>query len=177
MSKRINYRKIYSQHYGDIPLDEKGRMFQIHHIDGNRNNNNPTNLIALSIVDHFWEHWINGDYGACLLIASDIDMTFEERSRISKLVAKKRIENGTHNFLDKEWRSKDIQKRVKAGTHNFQNKQWASERSKRVSKKRLEEGTHNFQKLYPCDCGCNKSYNLGNLSLHRNGKKKAKVNI
>lgn len=37
------YRQIYEQHFGNIP---KG--YHIHHIDGNRDNNNPKNLITLS---------------------------------------------------------------------------------------------------------------------------------
>ena len=35
------YRKIYEQHHGPIPIDESGRTYDIHHIDGNHFNNDP----------------------------------------------------------------------------------------------------------------------------------------
>ena len=35
-----NYRKIWEQHFGPIPRDQDGRSYEIHHIDGNRSNNN-----------------------------------------------------------------------------------------------------------------------------------------
>ena len=64
-----HYRKIYINHYGQIPKDEFGRSYDIHHIDGNRSNNDPKNLIALSIKEHFDLHYAQGDYPACRLIA------------------------------------------------------------------------------------------------------------
>lgn len=43
MPKKFNYRKYYAEYYGiDIPEE-----FDIHHIDGNRNNNSIDNLIML----------------------------------------------------------------------------------------------------------------------------------
>jgi len=35
------YRNIWSFHNGDIPKDERGRSYHIHHLDGNRRNNYP----------------------------------------------------------------------------------------------------------------------------------------
>lgn len=52
----MNYRKIWENTYGPIPKDPKGRTFDIHHIDGNRNNNNIENLVCLSIEDHYKIH-------------------------------------------------------------------------------------------------------------------------
>jgi hypothetical protein len=52
----MNYRKIWEHHYGKIPKDDYGRTFDIHHIDGNRNNNSIGNLICLSIEDHYKIH-------------------------------------------------------------------------------------------------------------------------
>jgi len=69
----MNYRKIWESHYGDIPKDDQGRSFDIHHIDGNRCNNDISNLIALSIDDHFDIHLSQGDYGAANLISSRIE--------------------------------------------------------------------------------------------------------
>ena len=39
----MNYRKIWETHNGEIPKDTDGRSFEIHHIDGNRNNNSIEN--------------------------------------------------------------------------------------------------------------------------------------
>lgn len=52
----MNYRKIWENHHGKIPLDSEGRTFDIHHIDGNRKNNSIENLICLSIEDHYKVH-------------------------------------------------------------------------------------------------------------------------
>jgi len=52
-----NYRKIYEQYYGPIPRDEQGRSYEIHHIDGNHSNNDPTNLKCVSIQEHYDIHY------------------------------------------------------------------------------------------------------------------------
>ena len=38
------YRKIWEENYGKIPKDSEGRTFEIHHLDGNHNNNKIENL-------------------------------------------------------------------------------------------------------------------------------------
>lgn len=52
----MNYRKLWENNYGEIPRDEKGRSYEIHHIDGNRNNNKLSNLICVSIEEHYNIH-------------------------------------------------------------------------------------------------------------------------
>lgn len=52
----MNYRKIWESHHGKIPFDSEGRVYDIHHIDGDRNNNEITNLICLSLEDHYKLH-------------------------------------------------------------------------------------------------------------------------
>lgn len=75
MSKgyKENYRKIWINYYGSIPIDENGRSYDIHHIDGNKNNNDITNLLAVSIKDHFEIHYKQGDYEACKAISLRIN--------------------------------------------------------------------------------------------------------
>jgi hypothetical protein len=73
-----NYRKIYEEHYGPIPTDSSNRTYDIHHIDGNRQNNDPSNLIALSVQAHYDIHYAQGDYGACLKIKRDMKLSKEE---------------------------------------------------------------------------------------------------
>lgn len=56
MSKKINvdYRKICQEHYGYS--NEQMKNMDVHHIDGNRENNNPSNLQLLSPEEHAQIH-------------------------------------------------------------------------------------------------------------------------
>ena len=45
------YRKVFTDNFGDIPLG-----FHVHHLDGDRNNNTPDNLIAVSPELHYEIH-------------------------------------------------------------------------------------------------------------------------
>jgi hypothetical protein len=70
-----NYRKIYESVYGKIPIDHQGRPYEIHHIDGNHNNNAIDNLMCISIKEHYYIHYNQGDYISANLIAQRIDST------------------------------------------------------------------------------------------------------
>jgi hypothetical protein len=67
--KSVDYRKIYRRAYGEIPKDESGRTYDIHHIDGDHTNNHPSNLRAVSIEEHYRIHAERNEWGACHLIA------------------------------------------------------------------------------------------------------------
>ena len=89
------YRKIWQDHYGPIPVDENGRSYEIHHIDSNKKNNHITNLIALSIKDHFEIHFKQGDYLSAHMIAQRMGKKFsgwkhkdETRKKLSELKSK-----------------------------------------------------------------------------------------
>lgn len=62
------YRQIYENHVGPIPKDHEGRTYEIHHIDGDRDNNTLSNLIAVSLQDHYNIHFAQGDFDACRLM-------------------------------------------------------------------------------------------------------------
>lgn len=64
MFKNEVYRKVWIEHYGPIPKDERGKSFHIHHIDGDGNNNDISNLMCLSAEDHFKLHELQGDIWA-----------------------------------------------------------------------------------------------------------------
>lgn len=132
--RTVNYRKIYEQHHGAIPYDENGRRYEIHHIDGNPNNNDISNLKCVSVQEHYDIHFKQKDWGACLLIARSMQISPEEKRQLAKLAAEKRLIDGTHNFLNKD----SNENRVKAGTHNF----LGGEIGGRTSRKRVAEGTH-----------------------------------
>jgi len=93
------YRRIYKNHYGPIPVDMNGNSYHIHHIDGNRYNNDPDNLIALSAFDHYKIHYEQKDYAAALLLAKKIKINDKIISEISSKNQLQKVKNGTHPFI------------------------------------------------------------------------------
>ena len=79
-----NYRKIYENSFGKISKDDTGRVYEIHHIDGNNKNNDISNLKCVSIQDHYNIHFEQGDYMACLMIASRMTVSPHELSFLAK---------------------------------------------------------------------------------------------
>ena len=80
------HRKIYEDHYGPIPKDSAGRSYEIHHIDGNHENNNIDNLLCVSIQEHYNIHYYSqGDFKACLIMSKRMDISPEEKSRLAKI--------------------------------------------------------------------------------------------
>ena len=166
-----SYRKIWESNHGPIPKDNEGRSYEIHHIDGNHNNDAISNLKLVTIQEHYDIHYNQGDYGACLAIIMRMNVPVEVskklQSDLSRKVALRRIAEGTHNFSSDL--SKEVQaRRLREGTHNFQGKQgslnaiqrnkklvesgkhpWAgekgSEHNSKVAKERVKNGSHNFQ--------------------------------
>jgi hypothetical protein len=145
-------------------VDQDGRSYDIHHIDGDRTNNSILNLVALSIQDHFDVHYIQGDWRACTKIAQKMKLSHEEISMLVSKQQKERIANGTHNWVGGEKQKKHQRELVASGRHHFLNSEvqskinylkvkngtnsWAgqkgSEQSKAVQAKRIAEGTHHF---------------------------------
>jgi hypothetical protein len=151
------YRKIYEKHFGDIPKDLDGKVFDIHHKDGNHLNNSPDNLLAVSVADHYDIHFEQGDFGACYMMLPRLSLSADEISTLALLNFKKRIKEGTHPFVQ------GLQKRrVKDGSHNLLGKNnpahqmvangthpWQSKEHAEKSKERLNQ-------IYTCP-HCNKS--------------------
>lgn len=80
----MTYRQIWKQYNNEIPVDETGRTYEIHHKDGNHINNDITNLECLSIFEHYQRHYSQGDYGACVLIAKRMGLPHDYISQIQK---------------------------------------------------------------------------------------------
>jgi hypothetical protein len=80
-----DHRKIYETFIGPIPKDEDGRSYEIHHIDGNHNNNEISNLLCVSIKEHYEIHKSQGDYKACLIMSQRMKVSPEEKSYLAKL--------------------------------------------------------------------------------------------
>jgi hypothetical protein len=98
MEKHI---KIYKQHWGNIPKDNDGRSFDVHHLDGNHKNNDYWNLIAVPIHIHYLIHESQGDWGACQAIAMRMITPPQLISELAKKAARLNVKNGTHHRLGK----------------------------------------------------------------------------
>lgn len=134
---RVNYRKIYEDNFGPIPTDENGRTYEIHHIDGDHNNNSLINLQLVSIEEHYNIHLTQKDYGACSAIMLRMNLTPDEISSKVRELQKKRISDGTHNFLGD---NNPVYRKIKEGTHHLLRKEDGSS----LSSDRVKKGTHNF---------------------------------
>lgn len=73
-----SYRSIWENHYGKIPKDENGKSYDIHHIDGNPNNNDISNLKAVSIKEHYEIHKSQGDWRAAQMLSIRLKLSKDE---------------------------------------------------------------------------------------------------
>lgn len=119
----MNYRKIYQEYHKCSLLP----YVDIHHIDGNRDNNDITNLIALNIEEHYIVHLEQGDLGAAqavLLRITNPELT-KHLAKLASLHQKELLDKGLHNFqlMSKERRTeiskKTISKRLAEGKGAF----------------------------------------------------------
>lgn len=82
-SKKIDYRKIWEDANGTIPKDENGISYEIHHVDGNRSNNDLSNLKCVSIQEHYNIHFEQSDFYACASILKRLSLSEQERKLLS----------------------------------------------------------------------------------------------
>jgi hypothetical protein len=111
-----NYRKIYENHHGPIGKDLSGRRLEVHHIDGNHSNNNPSNLMLLTLQEHYNTHFEQKDYAACALISRRLNMSPEVMSELVTLDNQIRVANGTHHLLKRKDGTSHASDRAKLGT-------------------------------------------------------------
>lgn len=80
-----NYRKIFEQ-YNQCSLLPG---IDIHHIDGDHNNNEPTNLQAVTLEEHYAIHKKQQDFYAAYLIGKRMRIKPEDWARMAKENGKK----------------------------------------------------------------------------------------
>ena len=107
-----NYRKIYESFYGKIPIDDKGRPYEIHHIDGNHNNNSIENLKCVSIEEHYLIHYLQKDFVAANLIAKRM-----KSDNLTIRGYKRPLSEETKEKLRKPKKSKENYKKPKSNSH------------------------------------------------------------
>jgi len=149
-STRKNYRRIYEKYHGPIPIDELGRSYDIHHIDGDKNNNDPSNLIAVSIQDHYEIHLRQEDWFACFNLAKRLSLTANEISEIAKNAVKTSIEEGTNVLVGGRWHKENIdllrekvREQVRTGQHHWTTDEHRILTSIRQQEK-VQNGTHHL---------------------------------
>jgi hypothetical protein len=130
------YHKVWREHHGEIPRDDKGRRLEIHHIDGNKENNDISNLSLVTIEEHYRIHEVQGDVGACLAILMRMNSTPEERSNMAKLAHQKNPEIARKGGLASYKSQKE------KGSHIFHQ----PGQQRELAKVRIEKGTHPFQR-------------------------------
>lgn len=147
----MTYRKIWEAANGPIPYDSEGRRMEIHHVDGNRNNNSLDNLRLVSIQEHYNIHYSQGDWGACQSIVNRMQVSPEEKSKTCSQLAKQRVLEGTHHFQNPEFiKSDSIRKSTnrRGKNHPLYGKKMSKSTTDKQSaahQKRLLEGTHHLQ--------------------------------
>jgi hypothetical protein len=134
------YRKIYQNHYGPIPKEPNGRSYEIHHIDGDHSNNDPSNLKLVTIQEHYNIHHAQQDFGACVLIGKKMKKSPKELSKLAKMNVQIQLNKGTHPFQDKDKQRERALNQVKNGTHPW----LGGEIQRRSNLNRVANGTNPF---------------------------------
>ena len=139
-----NHRKIWIEAFGEIPTDDTGKSYEIHHIDGNPENNCIDNLSCVSIQEHYDIHYSQKEYGACFMIGKRLDISAKEKSEIASLSNLERVKNGTHPFIGGDIGRKANQAQLDNGTHPFLQKE-LQDKIKNNRNKLIKENKHHLQ--------------------------------
>jgi len=93
MSK--NYRKVYERYYQCSLLPG----IDVHHIDGDHNNNSPSNLIAVTLQEHYNIHKSQDDHYACVMIAQRMEHKPEDWIELARINGRKSAYNNKNNSV------------------------------------------------------------------------------
>jgi len=88
------HRKIYEDYYQICLLP----YIEIHHIDGNHENNQIDNLQPVTALEHYEIHKAQGDKAAAALIAVRAGIGYEERAALNREQAIKNNALGVSGF-------------------------------------------------------------------------------
>jgi hypothetical protein len=139
------YRRIWTNEVGPIPVDENGQSYEIHHINGNRSDNELSNLICVSIREHFDIHLEQGDAGACSSILQRMVASPEEYKEKLKLYSLKGDKHPmwgkTHTEEAKRKIGEASSKRNKGKGNPRYGKSHTDETRKKMSENRKGKGT------------------------------------
>ena len=88
------HRRIYENYYKCCLLP----YIEIHHIDGNHDNNLIENLLAITVQEHYEIHKAQGDYAAAAFIATRANVSYQERAELNRAQALKNTAAGISGF-------------------------------------------------------------------------------
>jgi hypothetical protein len=89
----MKYRQVWENVYGEIPKDDDGRSYEIHHIDGNRKNNSIENLKCVSLKEHYEIHLLQGDFASAAFLKQKMGTPFIGWKHSDKTIEKIRKHN------------------------------------------------------------------------------------
>ena len=94
----MNYRKIWEE-FNDKKIPEG---YEIHHMDGNHRNNDPQNLLCVSIQEHLDIHYHQQDWGAVQAILIRMNYQKDDYLVFDQKIPNRgdRCATGTSNDLD-----------------------------------------------------------------------------
>ena len=143
---RGKYRKVYEKHYGPIPDG-----YHIHHIDGNHENDDPTNLMAVTPEEHARLHIEAGT----MYRGADPTTWISGAVAAGKIGGKKLWEN-----VDGEERKRIMKERGRNSTR-FAGKKTSEEKKELLRARMLEKP------MWSCECGKIMRYLQGNIKQHK----------
>jgi hypothetical protein len=136
----MHYRQIWEEYTQNKIPDG----YEIHHIDGNRANNNPDNLVCVSIEEHLEIHIKQEDWGAVQAILARLDTDTTLLKLAASKAQKERWIKGTHNWQIKENKRKlnasaSMQKRIQETGNAFIGIEDRTENSRRAGRVAAEK--------------------------------------
>jgi hypothetical protein len=142
----VRYREKWENVHGKIPYDEYGRPYDIHHIDGDRKNNNIENLICLSIEDHYKIHLEQSKNGNMKDLAAVRFLSYRLNRKVEGLsgwTPSDETKEKIRQKLKGKKRPKDVVEKVSKALKNYK---WSDETIKKRG-----EGIKEFYDTAPDD--------------------------
>lgn len=121
-----NYRKIYEKHYECSLLPG----VDIHHIDGDHDNNQPSNLQAVTLEEHYQVHKSQKEYYAAYLIGRRMKIKPEDWEQMAR-------ENGAKSGKTNYANGIGLSKWIRDNPETY--KEMISDNGKKSGKKCFEE--------------------------------------
>lgn len=139
-----NYRKIWEDNFGPIPKDENGRSYEIHHKDSNTENNDLSNLMCVSIKEHYDIHYKQKDWLACSLISHRMGISTFSGYKL------KPLSEETKNKIKQKLKGKPLSKETKEKiSEGGKGRKFSEEHKRKISESNRGNKSCTGMKLWP----------------------------